>query len=345
MASAGARRYVSGMVERSVPTEVTVWVDGRSAPLVGDVLALMGSAVHVLSVGGTREQEVDRLARDLNCPRQDDIRKLLVDHPAAYLVLGSMAGLSAEDSAAALGQGTTILALDPVAASHQELATITNRRGKGEAGATTARALHAPLFTQSPGYLSAAEPWDVVGEMRLVNVQNIGDSASASIYARLFDAWLAVLAVVDMPQSIDASLMGQPGGVPDDLRSLTGRIAAHARMADGSAALVSVAEVFSESRREMLVFGRNGQLQVTDTGYELRQKDGVVDASAGGGHLSHADLVAAQWKRLLERGPGSFASTGTPERDAQALACCQACLLSARTGQPENPRKLLEMRS
>src|SRR5690606_28997376 len=122
---------------------------------------------------------------------------------------------------------------------------------------------------------------------------------------------------------------------------------AHARMPDGSSAVLQISDRAADERRYLHVLGQSAELRITDTGYDLRHADGsVVDRSepAPTG-IPFVDLIASQWRPLLSRPDlASPAATGTPpHRDPDALACCLACLLSARTGQPESPRKLLEM--
>lgn len=331
------------MAEQALAPEVTIWTDAIAAPTVSALLDVMGSAVRPISVGGPRVTEVDRLARSLGTQRLDDLRKLLVDHPAAYLLLATMHNVTAEELTTALGQGTTVLALEPVAADLQELDALAPRRGKPGVPAASGRIIHAPAFRQSPGFLSAAEPYDVLGTPRLIGVQSLGAAGTGSLFARLFDAWHTVLGFAELPESIDASLVGPAGAPPDELRAVSGRIGAHARMTDGSAAVLQVADQGGQTRRSLDVLGETGQLAVSDAGYDLRHADGTpVDHAERRVTVSHADLIATQWRRLLDR-PTPSTPEASPDVDANALACCLACLLSARTAQPENPRKLLQM--
>ena len=102
------------------------------------------------------------------------------------------------------------------------------------------------------------------------------------------------------------------------------------------------------------VLAESSQLAVDDTGYLLVGEDGqpiddaptasarpAASADASVPARPFAECVCDQWRRLLDRAPA--ASTHDPAATDAALACAQACLLSARTGEPENPGKLLKI--
>src|SRR5690606_6946868 len=127
-----------------------------------------------------------------------------------------------------------------------------------------------------------------------------------------------------------------------------------ARMNGQCAAILQVSDRLNTHRRLLQVIGDQGALDLTDTAYRMYSKDGtLVDEGTGLGSGefpgladpaassdAFAELIAAQWRRLLDRGPAA----PTPvETEAQVLACCLACQLSARTGEAESPRKLLQM--
>ena len=328
--------YVS---QPNATAEVTIWADAPGSIAVGSVLDLMGAAVTPIGIGGLRVSEVDDLARRLDCPRYDDLRQLLVDKPARFLLLATLQSATPEELATALNQGTTILALEPVAGDLVGLDALRSAR-KALAG-TGVGIVMLPDFQQSPGFLSAADPREVLGNQRLISFESIGSRGMGSLYARLYDGWQTVLSFADLPETIDASLLGMPQ-IPDDLPEMTGRIAAHARMSTGGTALLQVADHGSEHRRSMTVLGQQGQLRLTDAGYELRGQDAEpLDQAQQPGPMSFADLVAGQWRRLLDRSPGTHS---TPDTMQHTLACCLATLLSARTGQPESPNKLLQLR-
>lgn len=313
---------------------MTVWTSPARAALAGQLLDVMGAAVRPLGVGGPRSAELDTLGKQLDCPAGDDLRKLLIERPAAFLVVTSLRDATVADLRAAAEAGTRVICLEPLAAELDELSQV-------EAHAVASGVTVAPAFLQSPGYRSAADPHDPLGRPRLIRFTSLGRPTHGSLLARLIDAWNAVLEFTALPETIHASLTGPR--VP--VRQITGQLAAHAQVADGGSVLLEMTDAATHTRRELSVVSAAAQLKVTDAGYELRQRDGRV-LDAGGdpdAQPTFVDLVADQWRRLMDRmypGPGP---EGANSAGAQALACVHACLLSARTGQPERPGKLLEL--
>lgn len=337
--------------ETTLAPEVTIWADASGAAAAMAVLDRMGSAVRPIGVGGPRVAAVDDLATRLDCPRDDDLRKLLVDRPATFLLLATMQSASVADVLAALRQDTLVLALEPVVQEMRELTQLhraSHDRG-GDAGFGIGRVIPVPAFEASPGYQSAAEPREALGEPRTVHYESLGTAIEGSLYARLLDAWRTVLAFGAMPVTVDAALAGfddalTGGASPESLRDLTGALTAHARMDDGSSALLHVANHTGQSRRALHVLGRDGQLRVDDVSYHLHQITGkLLDEAQPETGASFADLVAWQWRRLIDRLNGVLPDPASPSQESDALACCLACLLSIRTGQPESPAKLAEM--
>src|SRR5690606_3034895 len=100
---------------------VILWTDDAHAPLAGRLLDALGDAVAVVGIGGPRVAEVDALATKLGVPQEVDLRKLIVERPAAFLLITTMQDAGAEDLLTAAGQGFTILTLEPPAGDLSEL--------------------------------------------------------------------------------------------------------------------------------------------------------------------------------------------------------------------------------
>lgn len=337
------RGIFCAMVKNSLSPEVTVWSDAQHAAGVGALMDLMGSSVKPIGVGGTRNTQVNELAKQLGCDKQDDLRKLLVDHPASFLLLTTLKDVSADDLGMAIGQGTTVLTFEPIASDLQELAG-SQKLGGVNVTETAGRIVHVPAFAQSPGFLSAADPYEVLGDRRLISLSTRGRPEHGSLYARLYDAWLTVLSFTDLPESIDASLVGPLLQPPQRLRDLTGGLAAHARMPGDSAALLEASDTAGLTDRSVRVQASSGTLGITDTAYTLRDPQGQLldETAAPPGPGGFVDMLATQWRRMLDR-PNLTGTGPHAQQVADAVACCLACLLSIRTGQPESPHKLLEM--
>jgi len=328
------------MSKGNLSPEITIWTDAQKAPLCGSVMNLMASALKPIGIGGPAAAQVSQLANELNCPPHDDLRKMLVDRPAAYLLLASLDSVTPDDLSAVTSQGTTVLTIEPIAGDLQGLTAEQKLVSRQDAAG---RIVQAPTFDQSPGFLSAADPNDLLGDRRAIRFTSDGQPGHGSLFARLLDAWLTVLNYTLIPESIDASLVSQSPDVPDELRLLEGTVQAHARIAGSSTVLLEVTDRATDTHRQLRVQGDEASLNITDSAYTLTGPDNrVLDEAQATGPAGFVDMLAAQWRRLLDR-PLPTTTPMQANQRAQAMACCLACLLSIRTGQPESPGKLLEM--
>lgn len=322
----------------AVAAEVTIWTDGPRAEAIGDAIELLGAAIKPIAVGGPRVAEVDALARRLECRRDDDLRKMLIERPAAYVVLATMDQATCDDLAYAAGQHSILLAIEPAAATSDELDILAPTEASGREPIVP-----VPAFVATPGWTRAADPRETLGMPRTIVFDTCGRREETTLFARLLDAWQTLLHFTGLPQSIDASLVGPIADVPRDLRGLTGTITAHARIADGVAAIIHATDCAAVSRRRLHVLSDAAELLVHDGDYTMHDAAGqLIDEHRPKlARTTFADLIAAQCQRLLERrGDATLWADGL---DPAALACCQACLLSARTGTPEDPGKLLRL--
>ena len=329
------------MVDSAFAPEVIIWTDPHRAAMVSRILDLLGAGVRAIGVGGPRSAELDDLARRLDCPQDDDFRKLLIDRPSAFVLLATMSRIAPDDLIAAIEQRSIVLCLDPPAADFDDLSPF---RGKHAGTGRQQRLIYLPAFMDCHGWLSAADPVEVLGDPQMVSYASMGRRGECSLFARLYDGWRTILACLDMPVAVSASLSGGNGDVPDDARAITGYIGAHARLPNGATALLQASDAASRVTRWVNALSAQGQLYVDDLSYELFGPDGrmIDQAQAATGSRDLADLAAAVWTRLLDRTENPPAQ-GSLDRDMQTLACCRATLLSARTGEPENPRRLLEL--
>ncbi|MEL7087868.1 MAG: hypothetical protein AAGL98_05405 [Planctomycetota bacterium] len=323
--------------------EVTVWTSPARAATAGRILDLMAGAVRPLGVGGPRSAEVERLSQELDCPADNDLRQLLVDRPAAYLLVTSMRDVRIADLRTAVDAGTRVLCLEPAAA---EIAEVGAADTPGHPGAIR----FFPAFTQSPGLIAAADPAELHHSPSLVRFSSHGRPDEGSLLARLLDGWITTLPFSALPETIDAHLH-QPGGPSRRTfkpRAIGGWLTAHGRTADGGAVLLEASDRALVPRRELALLNAAADAQIDDASYRLHPAppagpDNDMPPPETGGdpsaRPSYADLVANQWRRWIDRPAPPI----PPALIAQALACIHACLLSARTGQAESPAKLLRL--
>jgi hypothetical protein len=334
------------MTESPSAPRVTIWTDAPRTATVLQIFKRMGDTVIPAGVGGPRVAAVDQLAQHFDCPREDDLRKLLVETPASFVVLATMDGVGAEDLAYATSSNATVLTLEPIWDDLDELAQ-SRRTGKGRQSVKAGSIVYLPRFDQCPGWASAADPMTVLGMTRLAALSSFGGPDSPSLFARLYDAWRMLRRLGPLPESVDASLISPGEQVPDTLRQMTGHLAVHARLTDGqrnAAAVIEASDRVPGQSRQLRLMADKGQLIVTDHSYTLHDEHGqLLDASQPPAPAaSYAQLICRQWQSTLEQ---PHTPPPQPEQgdDRDLLACCLACLLSARTRQPESPRKLLEL--
>lgn len=324
------------MADPGIQHEVLVWTDSDRAPLVEATLQRMeGLGLHVLGVGGPRRGPLADLARRLSAPLGDDFRKMVIDQPAGYLLLATSDGLSPGDLDQVRRHQMSVLAIEPAPIRSESL--LPADRGREE---MLGRLVPAPWMRQSPSWLSAAEPQEAIGAIRTVRLSALGPYAAGSLFARLYDALDMLIHLLGVPDTVDASLSGPLSEPPQDVRALTGNLTAHLRFASGVSAVLHASDRSARWLREMVVMGTEGQLFLTESDYRLFASSGTsLDDRRIPGPVEPADLIAFQWKRLLEGRP--LPGTVDP---LSVVACCETALLSCRTGSSESTETLLRIR-
>lgn len=325
--------------------ELTVWVDDDRLASVRALLDMMGTSIRPIAFGSPKSNAAREWARELEVPMFDDLRQMLVQRPAGFVLIGTLSGTGPDDLPMAVAQGSKVLAIEPVGATVPEHAQAYKAVKPADgSNRPSGRIVHAPAFDRSAGFLASAQPHDSLGDHRAVQMTHAGSASSGSMFFRLFDAWISVLDFIELPERIDAELSPVSGSaaVLDDPRLLTGRLTAHARLPGVGSAGVLISDQAAELTRRLTVVGDQAQLVITAGSYQLTNTDGeVVDHMDADREPGYLDQLAAQWRRLIDQ------RTPPPEhratREQHALACCHACLLSARTGEPESPQRMLEM--
>jgi hypothetical protein len=352
------------MAPSVLPPEVVLWIDAQSAAMAGRVVALLGTAVKVIAVGApsrvpqissptragsghyswadgadARNRDPAALAGEFNCSCADDLRKMLSDHPATFVFLATADGVDDQVILSAAAAGATVLSTEPLAASFDEWARLHPR------GGATGPGFFLPAFTSSPGWRSAADPREALPAPHSLSIGSVGPSGEGSLLAHLYDAWQVLLTISNLPETIDASLCDPNLPVSDDPRQAAGSLSAHARLSHRRSATLQISDRAPRHARRLVALGEGGQLTVHNGGYELLGANGeVIDAQpAAAEPPSFAALVAHHWRQFLDQ-PAAAQRTSPPEREKEVLACCLACLLSCRTGQPESPAQFLDAR-
>ncbi|MCC7146836.1 MAG: hypothetical protein IT443_10350 [Phycisphaeraceae bacterium] len=321
--------------EAKTLVEATVWTDAAHAPVAAGILDRMREWVKPIGVGGPRGAELDDLSRRSGCPYHDDLRKLLIDHPSSYVLLAHPAGMKREDLLLAMEQDSVVLCLEPALADISEIADLQAGKTGGKRAAAGddsgvpgipgvwSKVVRIPHFLGSPGWESAANPLEALGTPLNMSLVNLGRRQDGSLYALLLDAWHTVLALVDLPVSIEASLISPrqgaaigaktaggagaagtaaaggiaaekpviSGDVPESVRAMTGHLTAHARLSHGRGVAIQVSNQAGITHRTLWAIGESGLLAISDYKYALYDKSGKV--------LDHLAPTAGQGKEGL----------------------------------------------
>ncbi len=326
--------------------EVVCWAGPERATLAADLLDAMAGLVSPIGFGGTRSSEVADAAGRLNLTAQDDLRTLLVERPPSCLLLTDAESVDPSALRLAAEQSIEVLCLDPIADGLSEL-----KRRLGASSGTAALRCHLlPSLAESASMTGAEAVLASVPLPRVIRGVSRGPESSRDLFTRLYDLWSAVLRLVDLPETISAQLAHGTVAMPDAPRRVSGQIVAHGRIAGGSAVLLHVGSALeSVELRRLEVLSPKSELAITDTGFRLigpagDEPDALLEGSdaANDPPTGFLDQCVDQWRRLLDR-PISAREIPDANRQIHALACCLACLLSARTGQSESPHLVLQM--
>jgi hypothetical protein len=330
--------------------EAVLWTDEAGAALMGDVLSRLESAVRLRAVGGPRAGELARFSRDRDLEPQDDLRRMLVQTPTPFVVIAAREGFGLEDLAIALEQEAVVLSLEPIFDRFDQidawLQMVRRRAELRRHGSTEwgplGRVRITPAFTDSPGWLRAAEPGQAGGKIEAVSFWSVGPQAQRSLFTRLVEAWRTLLRYTPMPLAVDATLCGAEPPSPAAPRRVQGHLLVHARMPDNAAATLFLSDQAGAVGRELQVIARSGHWRVRDLDYELFDREGkpIDGGVTDSPRPTLEELIAREWLRFADRPPHPRPSW--PD-EAEILACCQACLLSARTGENEQPSQILTM--
>jgi hypothetical protein len=313
-----------------------LWTDAAHASLVGQVAGLLADR-DLASLGGPRKGDLTELAESLVIESvDDDLRQMVLNAGAGDLLLATQAGVKLDDIQLALESGINVLTLEPITIQADRV--IVDDRQKPGVG----RLAQTPMFRRSPGYRAAAEPQEALGRIRSASLSSIGMPGVMSLVARMVDALDMVIALLGVPITIDAALTGPLVQPPEDLRGLTGHLSMNLHFADNAAATVQLSDRASVHRRALTVVADEGTLLLDDDRYRLYTAEGeTLDETETdpNRHAEPPELIAHQWRHL-----GAVVPSSNDPDPRVVLGCCEAALLSTRTGQSEATETLVRMK-
>jgi len=307
-----------------------IWTtEERLAPAARRTVSMLGGPDACALEGS---EPIDDLSRVLRSATDSDI--LLIARPPEQTLewldtRGSLADLKK--------RGNRVVSVEPIptGALSGALHDDADRR---------ALPLQAPTFRHAALAPALRDALANFGTIETALVAARDNQTLGSLGARLTDALDLLGELMGEPESIDASVSspravsGVRAALPDDLTSLHGGLTAHLRFETGSSAVLSLSDQAGRWFRGLTLAGEGGVIRFDDRGFEWIGPEGNV--------IDHTEAPAGDViERLMKfLGDDAFdAQPPTPEQRARTLAAGAACVLSARTGQPESPATVRRM--
>jgi len=210
-------------------------------------------------------------------------------------------------------------------------------------------ALFGPRFRRTPGFRAASEALHNFGEVATLGFSARSAAGQSRLPARLLDAMDCALALLDLPESIDASVRGPRAAsglrlaAGSALRALAGDLTANLRFPDGRSASLILTDRGGRWFRGATLLGEQGCIRVDENAFEWMDASGALIDS----FQSEPDVDTPPAARVIGDALADLldprAEPAAPLDTRRALAMAEAALLSARTGQPESPATMLKM--
>lgn len=303
------------------------------------------------AAGGPDPGDAAALATAAACeaslPAVSDLRHAVAtldaDSVAAVLV-AARGGLEADERAALRSASVPVISFEPRPARISDVG--------GEF--TAPEPGRVPRLGESPAWTAATEAIEEFGRIRVLDVAVHGRPEEGSLHARLHDAMDIIERLAGEAAGVAAAVDGPSTDLPEHLAGLRGGIAARIRGEDAWCASVVASDAAPAWNRRVTAIGPNGRFDLDDDGFVWIDPDGAVrerlaappltgdrtgDASPRpiGGTERLADLVS----RCVE---GSAPPAGaSAERRIRRFALSEAALLSARTRESEDPRRIARL--
>lgn len=297
----------------SRPVRVVVWGEPEQEALVRQAAA---RGRWTIVAAGSSDAAAQGLDRALAVGACGSLRDAAQRDDVDLLWIASGQNVHAEDRRLIRRRGIRAISSEPLPATSAEIMA-----DPSEARTAT----FVPLMRQSPGWRAATEALGALAGPAAAVFAFSGAAGEGSITARLHDALDAALSLFGEAQAVDAA-----GG--------RGHLTANLRFAGGRSASIYVSDCAGCWRRSAEIVSASGSLHI---------EDGAFTWHAGDGHL----LDRKRPTRTAEPTPGALiaaaaGASAPPDQHldpAVLLSTLEAALLSCRTGQGEDPRRLLEM--
>jgi hypothetical protein len=321
----GAGTIPIEMGDDQTGVRVACWVGESLLPSFRALAA--DDRVHVVTMGGTDAGTRD-VAIELNLAHVDDPRQLAATADVdAIVLMDPERRLSADELTAIISaaQGRPLLSMASrpggLAAFLDEASPLS---GSGPLP------LPVPWFRGLQRGRRLLEAMETFGTPFSASVEVSGPKADGLLATRLLDSFDLLSTWFGLPASVDAAAV-RPLGIAD---ATPDRLFVVARYPDGRAASVTAGADGGRHQRSVTLTGQGGRLRMVDDGIDWSSVEGEIVEFQPSNAPREFDLA-----KDLAESIEVIVRRLVPMRPAEAtldlLAVCEACMLSARTGEPE----------
>lgn len=318
------------------------WIEPAHAPGVADAASRAGFELR--GVGTPARGQTQALADEIGGEPLPDLRAALASTDArlALITAPPESGRSgpvidARTVFAAETRGVRLATAIPFPASLMDAAE--GGLLREQAGQLPADMIHlVPRIRRHPVFQASSEVIEAFAPIAMVTVEMHAPIAWGGLSAAWLGATDAVLALMGMPELVDASTMST-GRSPGDW---TGQIAALLRFPDGRGGQITVSDRGAWGWRITLL-GEQGSLTLRPSGFDWLGPEGDRrDQHRADPRWSEpGEVLGAALRDLID----PTAPRGPATRWSELLATAEAALLSTRTGQGEATAMLLRAAS
>jgi predicted dehydrogenase len=319
------------MAKKTAKHPIIVWADPQQEGLIREAIDI--GKLCVIGVGSDSTTTAAALADAFDCERVADLRQAVHRDEATLLWIAASISLD-QTTLKLIHEAQRLVAVNqPQPGAIGRLATVSD----------ALRTVHPiPLMRKSPGYRLAREFLDDFGTVRCVNVSFRSGPGEPALYSRLFDAMDVIASLCGQPEIVDAGLAVPREEKPESLAGLSGHMTVNLRFADDRCACVAISDRAGGWFRGVTVLGDGGCLRISDDGFEWRSAGGdLLDAHEEEEPFSAGALCGMHLLRMIEQRDVGEA----PPDIVSLLALCEAARLSSRTGEGEDPRRVISMMS
>ena len=311
----------------------------------------------IIAVGGEETELAETIAAACQCPAFDDYRQLIIQNQLDVLIVAAPIYLCDEHIRAAMKKKINVLKVPPAGLDFEqtaEMVRLANKEGVRFAVADTSR--FRPGFSALREYMLSADP----SQFRVISALSNRPVEPSELHDRwLSDPQLAGGGVLlhDCYEMIDQIVLNF--GIPEQVYSLNSNhapdkqqrlsitedtVVMTMRFSDTLMGNLIASRMFGPAEKLLKIHGNDECLVVTDDSFTVLDNQGNTKSKSrskikkGQDQAKMLEAFASSILSPEESGPLAGSNI-----DLKNMAVIEAGYLSARTGMPEGPSRILDM--